>query len=90
MEKLYKKFGDRIEFIGVNLGFKNKVQEFVKDNGLTFPVTYDEGNKLATIFSAKIETNILIDRSGVVKFKSREFQENMEEHLRRLSEEKQQ
>ncbi len=86
MEKLYKKFGDRIEFIGVNLGFKNKVQEFVKDKGLTFPVTYDEGNRLATVFGAKVETNVFIDRKGLIISKERGFPEDIEKYLKRLSE----
>ena len=86
MEKLYKEFGNRVEFIGINMGFKNSIKEFVKDYGLTFPVVYDEGNKLAAAFGAKIETNIFIDRKGLVKFKERGFPDDIEKYLKKLSE----
>ena len=65
MEKLYKEFGDRIEFIGINLGTEKDLKNFIKKYHLTFPVSYDKGDKLASLFDARIETNILIDRRGV-------------------------
>jgi len=86
VEKLYKEYGNRIEFIGINMGLKGNVDEFVKKYGLTFPVAYDEGSKLASVFGAKIETNIFIDRKGLVKFKERGFPDDIEKHLKKLSE----
>ncbi|MCL5021772.1 MAG: TlpA family protein disulfide reductase [Nitrospirae bacterium] len=86
MEKLYKEFGREIEFIGINLGTKGKIGDFVREYGLTFPVGYDEGYGISSAFGAKIETNILIDRKGVIAFKSRDFQEDMGTYLKKLSE----
>jgi len=41
VEEMYKEYGGRIEFIGVNLGIKEKIGDFVKNNLITFPVAYD-------------------------------------------------
>lgn len=84
MEELFKKFGDRIDFIGVNLGTEKNIAAFIKKYGLTFLVAYDRGNAVASIFGAKIETNILIDRNGTVKFEERGFRDDMEQFLIKL------
>lgn len=85
MEKLYRRFGTDIEFLAVNLSFKSDIEKFVKKYGLTFPVAYDEGSKVASLFNAKIETNILIDRNGVITFEEREFPTDIEKRLEDLT-----
>ena len=87
MEKLYKEFGDRIEFIGINVGTEKDLQSFIEKYHLTFPVSYDRGNKIASLFEAKIETNILIDRKGVITYKEKGFWDDMNEYLRKLIDE---
>ncbi len=84
MEELYKEFGDRIEFIGINLGFKGKIGDFVRSNHISFPVAFDEGDKVSSAFGAMIETNILIDRSGIVTYRERGLQEDIAKHLRKV------
>ncbi len=86
MEELYKEFGGRIEFIGINLGIKEKIGDFVKNNHITFPVAYDEGNKVSKAFGARIETNILIDRKGAITYMERGVQEDLRKYLRKVLE----
>jgi peroxiredoxin len=86
VEKLYEEFGDKIEFIGVNLGTEADIKDYVKKYGLTFPVFYDEGNKIASIFGAQIETHILINKNGVITYKERGFNKDLASHMRRLLE----
>lgn len=86
MEKLYKEFGDRIEFIGVNLGIKGQIADFVKNNHISFPIAYDEGNKVSSAFGALIETNILVDRRGIITYRERGLQEDIAKHLRKVLE----
>jgi peroxiredoxin len=86
VEKLYKEFGDGIEFIGVNLGIKGQVADFIKNNRISFPTAYDEGNKVSSAFGAMIETNILVDRKGVITYRERGVQEDLANHLRKVLE----
>lgn len=86
MEKLYEEFGERIEFIGINLGVRGEMDEFMKKNHLHFPVFYDEGNKISSLFDAKVETNILIDKRGVITYDERGFGEDVRAYLRKLLE----
>lgn len=86
MERLYKEFGDRIEFLGVNLGIKGKIADYVRDNRISFPVAYDEGDKVSSAFGALIETNILIDRKGVIRYRERGVQEDITKQLRKVLE----
>ena len=84
MEELYKEFGDRIDFLGINLGYRGKIEEFVNNNRISFPVAYDDGDKITAAFGALIETNILIDRSGVITYRERGLQEDIAEYLRKV------
>jgi peroxiredoxin len=86
VEKLYEEFGDGIEFIGVNLGTEADIKDYMKKNGLTFPVFYDEGNKVTSLFDAKIETHILINKNGVITYKERGFSKGIVPFLKRLRE----
>ncbi len=86
MEKLYKEYGDRIDFIGINLGIKGQIGDFLKKHNITFPVAFDEGNKVSSAFGALIETNILIDRKGVITYRERGVQEDIVKHLKKALE----
>jgi len=86
VEKLYEEFGDRIEFLGVNLGTEADIKDYIKKRGLTFPVFYDKGNTIASLFDAKIETHILIDKNGVITYKERGFNKDLASYMRRLLE----
>jgi peroxiredoxin len=84
VEELYKKFGSGIEFIGINLGTEKDLKNFINKNQLTFPVSYDKGNKIASLFNAKIETNILIDKNGVITFSEKGFRDDIDKYLEKL------
>lgn len=86
VEKLYKEFGGRIEFLGINLGIRKDIDKFVGDKHISFPVAFDEGDKIAKSFGAQIQTNILIDKQGVIVYKDRGFQEDIGKHLQKLAE----
>ncbi len=86
IEELYKKYGDRVEFIGVSLGIKNKIGRFVREKKLSFPIVYDEGNKIAGAFGAQIQTNLLIDKRGVIVYKGKGFEEDIVKRLKKLAE----
>lgn len=86
MEELYKEFGGRIEFIGINLGIKGQIGNFVKNNHITFPVAYDEDNKISAAFGALIETSILIDRKGAIAYRERGIQEDLHKYLKKVLE----
>ncbi len=86
MEELYKEFGGRIEFIGINLGYKANIGDYVRKNHLTFPVAFDDRDKVSKAFGASIETNILIDKKGVITYKDRGVQEDLKKHLKKVLE----
>ncbi len=86
MEELYKEFGSRVEFIGINLGYRDKIADFVAKNRLTFPMAYDGGDKVSKAFGARIETNVLIDRKGVITYTDRGIHEDLHKYLRKVLE----
>ena len=86
MDELYKEYGGRIDFIGINLGIKGQIGDFVKKKRISFPIAYDEGNKVSSAFGALIETNILIDSKGVITYRERGVQEDIAKHLRKVLE----
>ncbi|MDA8432456.1 MAG: TlpA disulfide reductase family protein [Nitrospiraceae bacterium] len=87
VEDLYERYGSSVEFIGINLGIKKDLAQFVKNKKIPFPVVYDAGNKIADSFHAQVQTNIVIDKSGTIIFKSRDFQEEIGRLLKKLKEE---
>lgn len=70
MEELYREFGGRMEFIGINLGNREDIGEFMEKYGLSFPVAYDEDERLRDSFRARIPTNVVIDQNGEITYKS--------------------
>jgi hypothetical protein len=74
-----------VEFIGVNLGIKDDIDRLVKSMNISFPIVYDEGNRIAEAFGAEIQTNILIDKKGTIVYKERGFEEDIAKYLKKLS-----
>jgi peroxiredoxin len=68
VEKLYREFGDKIEFIGINQDDKKKIEDFVKKFELSFPIARDAEKNIASAFNARIPTHILIDRQGTIRY----------------------
>ena len=77
IQKAYERYGDRIDFMIVDLtdGSEEtvqKVEEFMEENGYTFPVYYDiyyEG--METFGATSIPLTVCIDREGYEAFKSK-------------------
>jgi len=84
VEETYKNFGDRIEFIGINLGFREEISEYMKKNNLTFSVAYDKDEKILSSFGARIPTFILIDTTGRIRYKDSDPPKNVENSLEEL------
>ena len=53
-ERMYKKYGDRVNFLMVNAGNEsvNAIKNYISKNGYTFPVFYDAFNQAATAYDA--------------------------------------
>ncbi len=82
MEELYRELGDKVEFIGINQGFKENIKDYMKKYNLSFPVAYDEGEKILLSFDARVPTHILIDIEGRIKYKEPEPPENIKKYLK--------
>ncbi|GAB4388926.1 MAG: hypothetical protein Kow0025_11140 [Thermodesulfovibrionales bacterium] len=70
MEKQYREFGDRVEFLGICIGVEENMPEYVRENGVTMPVAYDGGREVTSSFGAKIPTFMLVDRAGKIIYES--------------------
>jgi peroxiredoxin len=58
-----------VEIIAVNLGeSSSEVEEFLSDNGLTFPVLLDSSTEVANRYNIRaIPTTLFIDKDGIIK-----------------------
>jgi len=75
IEKFYKENKDQdVIVLAVNLTTaeknKNDVQQFIKDQGLTFPVLLDEQGKVGNMYQTfTIPTSYIINTKGIVQQK---------------------
>lgn len=75
IEKFYKENkGQNVIVLAVNLTSvernKNDVQQFIKDNGLTFPVLLDEHGKVGNLYQTfTIPASYIINTKGIVQKK---------------------
>jgi len=68
-QKMYEKYGDRVNFVMLNIVAQGdtaaSVQKFCKDNGYTFPVYFDESGEGATVNGVTgIPETIFINAEG--------------------------
>jgi peroxiredoxin len=89
VEKLYEKLGDRIEFIGINVGINErieKIKKYVKEKNLNFTIIYDRDTNITRSFGViGTPTNIIIDRKGVIRYMGVEVPEDIEGHMKELN-----
>lgn len=89
LEKLHKKYGHRIEFIGVNKDANsNNMNSFLKKHPVTFQQVRDEDDVLQEKFSIKaLPTTVLMDSKGKEIFRLRGYRKGedtkIEEALKR-------
>lgn len=70
LQSLYEEYGDRVDFIMINLGeTKETIQDFLVENEIyTFPIGYDEKEVYGIKFvMTSIPTTFIIDRDKKLK-----------------------
>lgn len=89
MEKLKRRFGKKIEFIGVDVWINEtmeKVRKYVKDKNLTFTNVVDrEAQMLRSFGVLATPTHIIIDRKGMVRYIAAAAPDDLEKHLEELT-----
>ena len=70
LQNLYEEFGDKVDFIMINLGeTKDTIQDFLVENEVyTFPIGYDETDSYGMKFSiVGIPTTYIIGKDKIIK-----------------------
>lgn len=87
-KKLHKKLGNRVEFIGINVGINERIEgvrQYVKSHEINFPIIFDKERKIIKAFGVMgTPTHIVIDRKGVVRYRGTEAPVDMEKHIKEL------
>ena len=67
-QRLYEEYGDQLQIVAINYAEKKQtVDQFIADNGYTFPFAYDEEAGVMELYPSEgIPYTILIDKSGRV------------------------
>ena len=72
LNEAYEKYRDRVAFIALSKEKKDtieKITEYQKENGITFPMGQDEGQKVYGIFSTTgVPITVVVDRFGNAAF----------------------
>lgn len=88
VNELQKKLGDRIEFIGINVGINEReedVKGYIKKNGLDFKMVFDKDTKISRSFGVMgTPTQLIIDRNGAVRYRGSDIPEDLEGHMKEL------
>ena len=70
LQEAWSQNADRVAVIALSIEAEDTVavlQDFAKENGLTFPIGREEGTNLSRFVTTGIPTTILVDRYGQVK-----------------------
>lgn len=71
-EKMYKQYGDKVEFMMINMTdgqreTRDTAKDFININGYTFPVYYDESFSASYAYSTgSIPVTVIVDSGGTV------------------------
>lgn len=88
VKELRNKLGDRIEFIGINVGINEReddVRGYVKKNNLDLTMVFDKDTKISRSFGVMgTPTQMIIDRSGTVRYRGPDMPEDLEGHVKEL------
>jgi len=69
LSRLYQKYGDQVEVLGINLNEREgKVKKFIESRGIDFPILMDPSGQVARLYNI-VYTNVhvLIAKDGTVK-----------------------
>ena len=90
MVDLHKRLGDKIEFIGVNVGINERLEAvtgYVKFHRINFLNIFDRDGKIIRAFGVMgTPTHIIIDIKGVVRYRDAQMPVDLEEHIEELYE----
>ena len=66
LNKLYEKYKDQVEVIGVNLQeSESEVEKFANDYKLSFPIVMDPGSEVSSAYGVRYTNyHVLIDKEG--------------------------
>jgi peroxiredoxin len=88
--KLHEEYGDKLEFIGLNIGVNERltrVIKFVEKKDYKMKILFDENKEVFTKFKiATAPTSIIIDKNGIIKYINMFAPENLDEILKELGE----
>jgi peroxiredoxin len=71
LAELYKQYGDKVSFVGLNANQNEKVDDIKVDaaQSFAFPMLRDEGSKVADLYGAqRTPEAFVVDPSGVVRY----------------------
>lgn len=82
-EELAKKHSGRVEIVGVSVDDEQSgVAEFAKEQGVTFPIGWDEGHAIANRWDVKsMPTTYILDASGKVRYIHAGFHDDEPEEI---------
>jgi peroxiredoxin len=85
LKEVYSRFNPKgLSFLAVNVGVNDSADRagrYVKKYGLTYPVAFDEGSRITREFGVMgTPTVIIVDRQGVVRYRSSAVPEDLGEH----------
>lgn len=71
LQKAYEEYGDRVNFLMVDLAFNDDVEamsQYIEENGYTFPVPLDETGEVAMdqYQAIAIPTTVIVDEEGII------------------------
>jgi hypothetical protein len=81
VEEQYRRFGGRVAFLAVCLGIRRSMADYVRENGVTLPVAFDEGEEAASAFGARVPTFVLVDSEGRITYKAATVPEDLGRYL---------
>ena len=94
-KKLYEEYGDNIEILAINVDSlswwsslsesNSRVNAYVKENTLTYPVTLDDKEELMTLYKVQgTPTQLLIDKNGVILLRTHLYSEKVASLIKSL------
>jgi peroxiredoxin len=77
-----------MEFLAINVGVNDslaRVKRYAKKYKITYPMVFEGGNRVMKLFGVRgTPTIIIVDRQGVVRYKSASVPDDLDEHFQNL------
>jgi thiol-disulfide isomerase/thioredoxin len=73
--------------VSVNDSLK-KVEKYLEDHKITYPVIFDEGSKITKLYGVQgTPTVVIVDRGGIVRYRSAAIPDDLKDHFSGLMKE---